>query len=70
MQATIIKPHSPEQVEQIVSDALAIVGRLELSDGLRVVAFVESIRLLGNAVVIPDPVVGLPLTRHLAGVGA
>lgn len=68
MQASIIKPHTPESVAEIITAAAKIVVEAELYDDLQPIAFTEAIRLLGTSVVIPTPTaqvpLGLALTRH------
>lgn len=68
MLANIIKPNTPETVEQAIKDAFAIVERCELTDDLREAAFVEAVRLLGASVVIQAPTqvgpLGLSLERR------
>jgi hypothetical protein len=55
MEATVIRPNQPPQVEEIISNALAIVGRLEIDGDLKAVAFVETVKLLGAVAVFPMP---------------
>lgn len=61
--------YTPEQVQQHLEDALAIVGRLELDDELRPLAFDKAVNLLSAKQITAEQLGGGmaiagPVPRH------